>query len=139
MGTKDSCNPAVAGSLRQLFANWMGLPAGRHRVRLIENFYVPAADGLPLATDRYEPAGVAAGPTILMRTPYSKGAAGSLVAGLFAYQFATHGYHVVVQDCRGRFGSQGETTANSCRFCTKQQMVPPRWIGSHSRRGATGR
>lgn len=99
-------NPAIAGAMRQLFANWMGLPAGRFRVRLIENFYVPAADGLPLATDRYEPAGVAAGPTILMRTPYSKGAAGSLVAGLFAYQFATHGYHVVVQDCRGRFGSQ---------------------------------
>jgi uncharacterized protein len=101
-------NPAVAGALRQLFANWMGLPAGRYRVRLIDNFYVPAADGLPLASDRYEPAGVAVGPTILMRTPYSKGAAGSLVAGLFAYQFATHGYHVVVQDCRGRFGSQDE-------------------------------
>ncbi|MFN8464633.1 MAG: CocE/NonD family hydrolase [Caldilineaceae bacterium] len=99
-------NPTIAGAVRQLFANWMGLPAGRYRVRLFENFYVPAADGLPLATDRYEPAGVAVGPTILMRTPYSKGAAGSLVAGLFAYQFATHGYHVVVQDCRGRFGSQ---------------------------------
>ena len=91
-------NPAVAGAMRQLFANWMGLPAGRYRVRVIEDFYVPAADGLPLATDRYEPTGVAVGPTILMRTPYSKGAAGSLVAGLFAYQFATHGYQVVVQD-----------------------------------------
>jgi uncharacterized protein len=109
-------NPTIAGALRQLFANWMGLPAGRYRVRLIDNFYVPAADGLPLATDRYEPAGVAVGPTILMRTPYSKGAAGSLVAGLFAYQFATHGYHVVVQDCRGRFGSQDEAGSEFMPF-----------------------
>ncbi len=109
-------NPAIAGALRKLFANWLGLPAGRYQVRLIENFYVPAADGLPLATDRYEPAGVAAGSTILMRTPYSKGAAGSLVAGLFAYQFATHGYQVVVQDCRGRFGSQGEDSGEFMPF-----------------------
>ena len=69
---KILANPAVAGALRQFFANWMGLPAGRYRVRLIENSYVPAADGLPLATDRYEPAGVAVGPTILMRTPCSR-------------------------------------------------------------------
>jgi uncharacterized protein len=105
---KILANPAIAGALRQLFANWIGLPTGRYRVRLIDDLRVPAADGLSLATDHYEPYGVAAGPTILMRTPYSKGAAGSVVAGLFAYQFASHGYHVVVQDCRGRFGSPGE-------------------------------
>ena len=35
---KILANPAIAGALRQLFANWMGLPTGRYRVRLIENF-----------------------------------------------------------------------------------------------------
>lgn len=101
-------NPTVSGMLRRLFANWMGLPNGRFGVRLTPDLSVTADDGLLLATDHYEPLGMAQGPTILMRTPYSKGAAGSVVAGLFAYQFATFGYHVVLQDCRGRFGSVGE-------------------------------
>jgi putative CocE/NonD family hydrolase len=101
-------NPTVASLLRQVFASSLGLPSGRYRVELEEDIPVPATDGLPLATDHYSPVGVDKGPAILMRTPYSKGAAGSVVAGLFAYQFATHGYHVVVQDCRGRFGSIGE-------------------------------
>jgi putative CocE/NonD family hydrolase len=127
-------NPTVAGVLRQFFANWMGLPAGRHRVRLIEDLSIPAADGLPLATDRYEPAGVAVGPTILMRTPYSKGAAGSVVAGLFAYQFATHGYHVVVQDCRGRFGSQGEAGGEFMPFLHEAEdgAVTLNWIAQQA-------
>ena len=33
---------------------------------------------------------------------------GSLIAGLFAWQFATFGYHVLCQDVRGRFDSEGE-------------------------------
>lgn len=105
---KILANPLVASTLRRLFAGWLGLPSGRYGVRLNADLSVPAADGLLLSTDHYEPSGGAPGPAILMRTPYSKGASGSLVAGLFAWQFATFGYHVVLQDCRGRFGSQGE-------------------------------
>ena len=71
-------NPTVAGGLRQLFAAWMGLPGGRYRVRLLPDLSVPASGGLLLATDHYEPLGVGQGPAILLRTPYSKGAAGSL-------------------------------------------------------------
>lgn len=105
---KVLANASVAKLMRELAARWVGLPSGRYRVRLVADLMVPADDGLLLATDHFEPIGAGPGPTILMRTPYSKGARGSLVAGLFAYQFATFGYHVVVQDCRGRFGSVGE-------------------------------
>lgn len=118
---KFLANPAVAGLLRRLFASSMGLPAGRYRVRIEEDIPVPAADGLPLATDHYAPVGVEKGPAILMRTPYSKGAAGSVVAGLFAYQYATHGYHVVVQDCRGRFGSLDENGGEFMPFLHEAQ------------------
>ncbi len=116
---KALANPTAAGLLRQLFAGWLGLPAGRHRVRLIADLAVPAADGLLLATDHYEPVGVVAGPSILMRTPYGKGAAGSIAAGLFAYQFATHGYHVICQDCRGRFGSADEASGEFMPFLSE--------------------
>jgi putative CocE/NonD family hydrolase len=127
-------NPLVAGTLRQFFASWLGVPAGPYRVRLIADLGVPAADGLLLATDHYEPLGVGAGPTILLRTPYSKGAAGSVVAGLFAYQFATFGYHVVVQDCRGRFGSTGEDSGEFMPFLHEAAdgAATLAWIGEQA-------
>jgi uncharacterized protein len=68
---------------------------------------VPMRDGLTLATDVYYPAGPGGGqtwPTILIRTPYDR-----LLQdrnGECSW-FAGHGYVVVVQDCRGRFESDG--------------------------------
>jgi len=61
-----------------------------------------------LATDHYAPrdatrAGTSF-PTVLIRTPYGKG----LAPAFHARRFAERGYHVVVQDVRGRFGSGGE-------------------------------
>ena len=65
---------------------------------------VPMRDGVRLATDVYRPTDVSAPlPAILMRTPYNK--AGSAGAGNY---FASHGYAVVVQDVRGKFGSEGQ-------------------------------
>jgi len=101
-------HPRVAAGYRAFFIRWMGLPTGRAKVKLNADLVVETADGIHLATDHYEPQGVGPGPTILMRTPYSKGGAGSLVAAVFAWQFATFGYHVICQDCRGRFGSDGD-------------------------------
>jgi putative CocE/NonD family hydrolase len=60
-------------------------------------------DGVELLTDVYEPAGELLG-TLLIRTPY--GLTGP-VALLSARYFATHGYQVVNQSCRGTFGSGG--------------------------------
>lgn len=64
---------------------------------------VPMRDGVRLATDIYLPAGAGPWPVILARTPYNKG----LGAGIGADGVGRE-YAVVVQDCRGRFASEGE-------------------------------
>jgi putative CocE/NonD family hydrolase len=61
-------------------------------------------DGVELLTDIYAPVGKSLG-TLLIRTPYGRN---SLIALLTARYFATHGYHVVNQSCRGTFGSGGD-------------------------------
>src|SRR5678816_776573 len=69
-------------------------------------FMVPMRDGIKLATDVYLP-GADSGsaparyPAILIRTPYGKGMRGQ------ATPWLNEGYAVVLQDCRGRFKSQG--------------------------------
>ncbi len=70
---------------------------------------VPMRDGVPLATDLYLPEEARnAVPkqvsTILIRTPYNKGA-GKSPEGRY---FASHGYAVVIQDTRGRYASEGK-------------------------------
>jgi predicted acyl esterase len=64
---------------------------------------VPMRDGIRLATDVYLPSGTGPWPVILARTPYNK----DMGAGIGA-DGAKRGYAVVVQDCRGRFASEGE-------------------------------
>ena len=60
-------------------------------------------DGVRLSTDAYVPSEHGRFPTILVRTPYNKGSAVNT-----SYQsFVDHGYAVVVQDVRGRYGSEG--------------------------------
>lgn len=64
---------------------------------------VAMRDGIHLDTNIFLPLSGTRWPTILVRTPYSKGS--GLLAG---YQtFIDHGYAVVVQDIRGRYGSEG--------------------------------
>ena len=70
---------------------------------------VTARDGTKLAADVYLPAKGSAPvagkhPTLLCRTPYGKDRAGDVET---AKWFAARGYAVVVNDCRGRFGSEG--------------------------------
>lgn len=84
---------------------------------------VAMRDGVRLACDLYRPArdGRAveeAFPVILERTPYGKGqisraertaaSATPLTREEVAAYFVRHGYAVVFQDCRGRYGSEGE-------------------------------
>lgn len=62
----------------------------------------PAADGVELATDVYLPDGPGPFPTILVRTPYHRtGQQNS------AGHFVVRGYALVIQDCRGKFDSDG--------------------------------
>ncbi|MBV8037771.1 CocE/NonD family hydrolase [Roseateles sp.] len=94
---------------------------GPYDVDCVEHM-VPMRDGVRLATDIYRPAlnGVLltqALPVLMERSPYNKrgsNAADRSVAnpsGLskpeIARYFASHGYVVVLQDCRGRYGSEG--------------------------------
>ncbi|BBM86477.1 CocE/NonD family hydrolase [Candidatus Uabimicrobium amorphum] len=67
-----------------------------------ETHMVPMRDGVKLATDIYFPKDVDKAPVILIRTPYKKEM--EETKGNF---YARRGYIVAVQDCRGRFASQG--------------------------------
>ncbi|MGI8550970.1 MAG: CocE/NonD family hydrolase [Dehalococcoidia bacterium] len=84
---------------------------------------VPMRDGIRLACDAYRPAHDGrvvdtAFPVILERTPYGKGqvsraertarSATPHTRAEVAAHFVQHGYAVVYQDCRGRYGSEGQ-------------------------------
>jgi uncharacterized protein len=82
-------------------------------VRLQRGVVCTMPDGVRLVSDHYYPAeGInsavgAPHPTLLMRQPYGREIASTVV---FAHPvwFARHGYNVVIQDVRGRGGSEGE-------------------------------
>jgi len=72
---------------------------------------VPMRDAIRLATDIFVPDGAGPFPVILERTPYgrhlnSRSEGGRSRAEIARY-FGDHGYAVVYQDTRGRYGSEG--------------------------------
>ena len=79
---------------------------------------VPMRDGVRLATDVSLPEAAGPFPVVLERTPYgrdetsrsevSAAAPAPSQRAAFVQSFASRGYAVVVQDCRGRHGSEGE-------------------------------
>ena len=79
-------------------------------IRRERTVLVPMRDGVRLSTDIYSPTGIEGPlPVVLIRTPYNKNRDGGLgKPGSDAHYFAGHGYHVVVQDMRGRFESEGD-------------------------------
>lgn len=64
---------------------------------------VPMRDGVRLATDIYFPEGDGPFPVILLRSPYDR----KLGEGI-AQEATRRGYVMVIQNTRGRFGSEGE-------------------------------
>ena len=66
---------------------------------------VPMRDGVDLSADVYLPRGAGPAPTVLMRTPYSNSAEPMIGKGK---RLASAGYACVIQDCRGRWDSDGE-------------------------------
>ncbi|OLT22066.1 hydrolase [Pseudonocardia sp. CNS-139] len=62
---------------------------------------IPMRDGVELLADHYAPAHTPAQGTILVRGPYGRGGAFALGVRLYA----DRGYHVLLQSCRGTFGS----------------------------------
>lgn len=76
-------------------------------VRLERGAECRLADGTALVSDHYYPAGDGPWPTLLMRQPYGRDIASTVVYAHPVW-FARHGYHVAIQDVRGRGGSGGE-------------------------------
>jgi putative CocE/NonD family hydrolase len=96
--------------MSRLVQRVMSLPAALdRRVRVERGVRVPMDDGVELAGDMYTPAGAGPHPTILVRSPYGRGGPLGFVLGRV---FAERGYRVVMQSCRGTFGSDGEFQPN---------------------------
>ncbi len=76
-------------------------------VRLERGVICAMPDGVRLVSDHYYPAEPGPHPTLLMRQPYGREIASTVV---YAHPiwFARQGYNIVIQDVRGRGGSEGE-------------------------------
>jgi putative CocE/NonD family hydrolase len=76
-------------------------------VRLERGVRCRMSDGVELVSDHYFPPEAGPHPTLLMRQPYGRDIASTVV---YAHPiwFARHGYNVVIQDVRGRGDSEGE-------------------------------
>ena len=80
-----------------------------YQVQFEHNIPVPMRDGVVLAADVHRPASggeiiEGALPVLLQRTPYNKASEARIEEATF---FAANGYVTVMQDCRGRFESEG--------------------------------
>jgi len=78
--------------------------AAEFPVRLLHDQRVPMRDGVRLSADVYLPVADGPFPTILTRTPYDSGRD---VFIDIAVWWAERGYAFVVEDCRGRYESEG--------------------------------
>lgn len=80
-----------------------GLAREHYDVTVERGVAVKMRDGVTLRADIYRPNAEGKFPVLVERTPYNK--AGGVEFGLHA---ASLGYVVVIQDCRGRYTSEGE-------------------------------
>lgn len=82
-----------------------GLPASTTSFTVHRDVPVPMRDGVVLLADHYAPHTDRPVGTILVRGPYGRAFAFSMV---YARIYAARGYHVVFQSVRGTFGSGGQ-------------------------------
>lgn len=73
-------------------------------IKFIPNVQIPMRDGTILRADIYRPDDDRAYPAVVARTPYNKQLADPARPWM---KFAASDYIVVVQDCRGRYASEG--------------------------------
>ncbi|MGH3204529.1 MAG: CocE/NonD family hydrolase, partial [Streptosporangiaceae bacterium] len=95
---------AAAAFSKMLSRAWT-LPPQRNYVAIERNVQVPMSDGTVLLADHYLPIISKPAATVLVRCPYGRGAPFSL---LQAQLVAERGFHVLLQSCRGTFGSGGQ-------------------------------
>jgi putative CocE/NonD family hydrolase len=87
-----------------------GLPPSSNGARCVRDLPVPMRDGVVLLADRWHPDTEGGGddravPTLLVRSPYGRR---SFFGFLYGRLYAQRGFQVVVQSCRGTFGSGGD-------------------------------
>ncbi|MFI8939630.1 CocE/NonD family hydrolase [Streptomyces syringium] len=94
----------------QALARLLRLPPATSDYTVTRGIRVPMRDGVELLTDHYTPTSAPKG-TLLVRDPYGRAA---MSAVLFARFYAERGFHVVIQSCRGTFGSGGQFRPWAC-------------------------
>ena len=127
----------TAVGLALLYFNWrhlvrrlLKLPPAPHPIRVERNLPIEVEPGLSLLADHYFPRQPGDYPTLLLRSPYGRELRGgplSLVYGFLLRRFAERGYHVVAQDTRGRYESDGEFDPFTQEKWDGQATI--RWIG----------
>lgn len=104
-------NKLSQSAVRAILTQILDLPTGPLKVTVTRGLRVPMRDGVTLVADHWIPVGVEVGPAVLVRTPYGRGGSSRAMWELTAAKFASHGYHVIAQDVRGRFDSEGKFVA----------------------------
>jgi putative CocE/NonD family hydrolase len=75
----------------------------RYPTKVDTNVRAEMRDGVALVADVYRPDATGEFPVLLQRTPYNRKGGTEQ-----SHELASHGYIVVVQDTRGRYGSEGD-------------------------------
>src|SRR6516164_9740610 len=96
--------PAAAAVSKMVSRAW-SLPPQRTFVAIERNVQIPMSDGTVLLADHYLPITSRPAATVLVRCPYGRG---GLFGLLNAQLIAERGFHVLLQSCRGTFGSGGQ-------------------------------
>ncbi len=112
-------------------ARWVDCGNG---VRLERGVRCRMSDEVELVSDHYYPAGPGPSPTLLMRQPYGRDIASTVVYAHPVW-FARHGYNVVIQDVRGRGDSGGEFYPFRHEGCDGAETIA--WL--HTRPEGNGR
>ncbi len=102
MARSSRPGPGPAALSAVLGRRWNLGPA-RNKVSVERDVGIRMRDGAVLLADHYAPVTGGPRPTVLMRCPYGRG----LVHAMSALPYAERGYHVLLQSCRGTFGSGG--------------------------------
>ena len=97
-----SSNPKL-----RLTAMYFGVPQPKYGLVTDKKIMIPMRDGVRLAADVYRPEESGRYPVIVIRTPYGRANKKQFIPEI-AGVFASQGFVVVSQDCRGKLDSEGE-------------------------------